>query len=43
MIGAALTIYFSKNLLALDYTDNWCNLCMILAATRPRSPYSVGA
>ncbi|MBN2447988.1 MAG: hypothetical protein JXO22_14750, partial [Phycisphaerae bacterium] len=31
--GAALTMYFSKNVLALDYTDFWCNLLMIIAAT----------
>ena len=32
-LGAALTMYFSKNLLAIDHTDFWCNLCMIIAAT----------
>ncbi len=32
-IGAAMTIYFSKGLLALDHIDFWCNLCMIIAAT----------
>jgi SNF family Na+-dependent transporter len=32
-IGAALTMYFTKGLLAMDYTDFWCNLSMILAAT----------
>ena len=31
--GATLTMYFSKNTLALDYTDFWCNLMMIIAAT----------
>ncbi len=31
--GAGLTMYFSKNALALDYTDFWCNLFMIIAAT----------
>jgi len=28
-----LTMYFSKNTLALDHTDFWCNLMMIIAAT----------
>ncbi len=32
-LGAGLTMYFSKNALALDYTDFWCNLFMIIAAT----------
>lgn len=32
-IGAALTMYFSKNLLAMDHADFWCNLGMIIAAT----------
>ena len=32
-IGAATIMYFSKNLLALDHTDFWCNLLMIVAAT----------
>ena len=31
-IGAAMTMYFSKGVLALDYTDFWCNLLMIVAA-----------
>jgi SNF family Na+-dependent transporter len=31
-IGAAMTMYFSKGALALDYTDFWCNLLMIVAA-----------
>ncbi len=31
--GAALTMYFSKGILALDHTDFWCNLMMIIAAT----------
>jgi len=32
-IGAAFTMYFSKDALALDHTDFWCNLLMIVAAT----------
>lgn len=32
-IGAAVTMYFSKGALALDHTDFWCNLLMIVAAT----------
>jgi len=32
-VGATLTMYFSKDLLAIDYTDFWCNVLMILAAT----------
>ncbi len=32
-IGAAFTMYFSKGALALDHTDFWCNLFMIVAAT----------
>ena len=32
VVGAALTMYFSKGALALDYTDHLCNLCMIFAA-----------
>jgi hypothetical protein len=32
-LGCALTAYFSKGLLALDYTDHLINLCMIFAAT----------
>ncbi len=31
--GAALTMYFSRGLVALDHTDFWCNLMMIIAAT----------
>ncbi len=33
LIGAIPTIYFSKDALALDYTDFWCNFLMIVAAT----------
>lgn len=33
VLGAFPIIYFSKDALALDYTDFWCNVCMILAAT----------
>ncbi|MHC4066302.1 MAG: hypothetical protein ACYSUI_17635, partial [Planctomycetota bacterium] len=33
IIGAVPIMYYSKNALALDYTDFWCNVCMILAAT----------
>jgi SNF family Na+-dependent transporter len=32
-IGAAPIIYFSRGALALDHTDFWCNLMMIVAAT----------
>ncbi len=32
-VGAMGTIYFSRNALALDHTDFWCNLMMIIAAT----------
>ena len=32
-IGASATVYYSKNALALDHTDFWCNLMMIIAAT----------
>jgi hypothetical protein len=32
-IGATGTMYFSRNALALDHTDFWCNLMMIIAAT----------
>ena len=32
-MGASLTMYFSRNALALDHTDFWCNLMMIIAAT----------
>ncbi|MFQ5414038.1 MAG: sodium-dependent transporter [Phycisphaerae bacterium] len=32
-IGAGGTMYFSKGLVALDHTDFWCNLLMIVAAT----------
>ncbi len=32
-VGAAPIMYFTKGYLALDYTDFWCNLCMIIAAT----------
>ena len=32
-MGAVLTMYFSKGLLAIDHTDFWCNLSMIIAAT----------
>ncbi len=32
-LGCALTGYFSKGLLALDYADHLINLCMIFAAT----------
>jgi NSS family neurotransmitter:Na+ symporter len=31
-IGAGLTMAFSRNVIALDQTDFWCNLCMIIAA-----------
>ncbi|MHC4092062.1 MAG: SLC5/6 family protein, partial [Planctomycetota bacterium] len=33
IIGVVPIMYYSKNALALDYTDFWCNVCMILAAT----------
>lgn len=32
-IGAGMTGYFSKNVLALDYVDFWCNFSMIIVAT----------
>lgn len=32
-LGAGMTAYFSKNLLALDYVDFWCNFSMIVVAT----------
>ena len=32
-LGAALTMTFSHNSVAIDHTDFWCNLCMIIAAT----------
>ncbi len=32
-IGAAGVMYFSKGALAMDHTDFWCNLMMIVAAT----------
>jgi SNF family Na+-dependent transporter len=32
-LGAGLTAYFSHNVIALDHTDFWCNLLMIVAAT----------
>jgi len=32
-MGATLTMVFSKGSLAMDYTDFWCNLFMIVAAT----------
>lgn len=32
-LGAALTMTFSRGTVALDHTDFWCNLCMIIAAT----------
>ena len=32
-LGASPIIYFSKGALALDHTDFWCNLMMIVAAT----------
>ncbi len=32
-LGATLTMYFSRNMLALDHADFWCNVCMIFAAT----------
>lgn len=32
-IGTVPTMLFSRKALALDYTDFWCNLCMIIAAT----------
>ncbi|MGD2111225.1 MAG: sodium-dependent transporter, partial [Phycisphaerae bacterium] len=31
--GTTLTMYFSRGLIALDHTDFWCNLLMIIAAT----------
>lgn len=31
--GAAPIIYFSRGAIALDHTDFWCNLMMIIAAT----------
>ena len=33
LIGASPIAYFTKRALALDYTDFWCNLMMIIAAT----------
>ncbi len=33
LIGAAPIAYFTKGALALDHTDFWCNLLMIVAAT----------
>lgn len=32
-VGALPVMYYSKGLLALDHTDFWCNLMMIVAAT----------
>ena len=32
-IGATLTMTFSRGVVALDHTDFWCNLLMIIAAT----------
>ena len=32
-IGAIPSMYFTRNLIALDHTDFWCNFSMILAAT----------
>ena len=32
-VGALPAMYYSKGLLALDHTDFWCNLMMIVAAT----------
>ncbi len=32
-VGAAPIVYYSRGLTALDHTDFWCNLGMILAAT----------
>ncbi|MGD8453687.1 MAG: sodium-dependent transporter [Phycisphaerae bacterium] len=32
-IGAGLTMSFSRGAIALDHTDFWCNLLMIVAAT----------
>jgi NSS family neurotransmitter:Na+ symporter len=32
-VGATPIIYFSHNAVALDHTDFWCNLMMIVAAT----------
>jgi SNF family Na+-dependent transporter len=32
-VGCTMTMYFSRNLIALDHTDFWCNLLMIVAAT----------
>ena len=32
-LGAAPIIYFTRGYLAMDHTDFWCNLVMILAAT----------
>ena len=33
LLGTAPVMYFTKGYLALDYTDFWCNLMMIVAAT----------
>jgi SNF family Na+-dependent transporter len=33
LIGASPIIYFSRGAVALDHTDFWCNLMMVLAAT----------
>jgi SNF family Na+-dependent transporter len=32
-IGASGTIYFSRNSIAMDHADFWCNFMMIIAAT----------
>lgn len=32
-LGATLTMTFSRGVIALDHTDFWCNLLMIVAAT----------
>ncbi|MCK4342088.1 MAG: sodium-dependent transporter [Phycisphaerae bacterium] len=32
-LGAGLTMTFSRGSVALDHTDFWCNLCMIIAAS----------
>jgi NSS family neurotransmitter:Na+ symporter len=32
-LGAGLTMTFSRNSVAIDHTDFWCNLSMIIAAT----------
>ncbi len=32
-IGATVVMYFSRNLIAMDHTDFWCNFLMIVAAT----------